>query len=103
MNGEISFKISDLYCDESKTPLFGQLYVIDPSKAIAYRDQHLRNKPYNVEIKESVLQIIDFIIREHHPFANVYKSTDEIFQKEIQKRQKSGDNDIPSFRVIDII
>lgn len=82
--------------------MFGQLYEIDPSKAIEYRDKHLKEAPYNVVVRENVLKLIDEIIRECHPFAQVYKSSAEIYNKEVQKRQNEGNLDVPNFRVIRI-
>lgn len=98
VNGEISFNISDLYSKPYQTPLFGQLYIIDAQKAIEYRDQHLQAKPYNVKIHETVLTLLDAIMR-NHPFAKSYIRADDVYQKEVKKRAKKGNPDIPSFRV----
>lgn len=75
------------------------MYVIDPLTAIQYRDKYLREKPYNIEIKETILELVDTMIRTNHPFAKIYKRTDRLFKDEIQRRELEGEPDIPRFRV----
>lgn len=75
------------------------MYVIDPEIAIQYREEHLQKEPYNVKIKESILELVDNIIRTNHPFAQIYKRTDRLYKDEIQRRELEGEPDLPKFRV----
>lgn len=94
VNGEISFRVSDLYAAKNQKPLFGQMYCIDPDVAFKYRSEMLES---DFEIKDEVLKLLGAIMKDH-PFAESYRTADELYKEEIigQARKCKG---VPNFRV----
>ena len=101
INGEISFRVSDLYPGENQRPLFAQMYLIDPEVATSARQKILCDK-HQVNIRDEVLQFLDHIIRTYHPFAKSYKSADELFKKRTVENISRG-KEVPDFRVRNVI
>jgi len=92
--------MSDLYAPESKTPLFGQMYCIDPQEALLYRQTLLQNEMSKRKIKNKILSIIEYCIREFHPFAKIYKTGAEMYKEALEKCILNGEMDVPNFRVL---
>lgn len=95
INGEVSFRVSDLYAAKNQKPLFGQMYCIDPDVAFKLRSEQLDDS--EVEVKQEVLQILDALMQQH-PLAKIYKTADQTYKDEIRERAQKCKG-VPQFRV----
>lgn len=100
INGEVSFRVSDLYAAKGQKPLFGQMYCIDPTVALNSRSEMLdaEIKKKANKVKKEVLEFLDQIMQEH-PFAKSYRTADQLYNEEITKGAQKC-NGCPNFRVI---
>ena len=99
INGEVSFRVSDLYAPKGQKALFGQMYCIDPKAALKSRaemlDEGIKKED---KVKKEVLQFLDKIMQEH-PLAKTYRTADQLYKDEIKHRASKCEG-VPSFRVI---
>lgn len=100
INGEVSFRVSDLYAAKNQKPLFGQMYCIDPEEALKSRFDMLDAEKIKKEkkVKMEVLQILDRIMQEH-PLAKTYRTADQLYKDELKQRA-SKCKGVPCFRVV---
>jgi hypothetical protein len=97
LNGDMCFRISDLFAAPGQKPLFAQMYCIDPTKAAELRLS--RFAEVDLKIREGVINMIDTMIRREHPFAKAYQKAGEIYEEEKTRLEKGEILDFPRFRV----
>jgi len=83
---------SDLFAPDGKTPLFAQTYTIDPAAQLQLRKKHLSSTS---KVKEDIIQMLQEILNECHPYAKTFKSAAQKIKEIEEKKGK-----LPNFQVI---
>ena len=72
IHGGLYHLMGSLLPEENDVPSFAQLYIHDPHEAVAIRQQ------CNVNLNADVLQELNDMLYNHHPYVNVFKHAHQI-------------------------
>lgn len=90
--GQFSFQYSDLIAPTGSRPTLAQTYVLDPNDAMHIRKDTIQLLGINV--REELLQHLDLIMRNYHPFGKTFAKTGDLIRMAITER-----GEIPAFKV----
>jgi hypothetical protein len=78
-NGELCFRLGDIEAPPGKNPLFCQCYTITPEAATKIREENIQG--FSGPIKRLIMEQVETIMRECHPFASTFKTAKEKYDE----------------------
>ncbi|KAB0805064.1 hypothetical protein PPYR_02034 [Photinus pyralis] len=92
INGEIKRNISPLFAPDGKTPVHGQLYMLDP---MMMQDSVAQN-PLSTKfgIKREILQKLFTILQKHHPLCEAFNIMHQLYMETSADVQRQGFDDV---------
>ncbi|KAH7702260.1 Appr-1-p processing, partial [Aphelenchoides avenae] len=107
INGEMTHRLCDMYPNPERHEyeMWAQHFILDPADSLPKRLEHLRRQRNNPDypsggvIKPEIVDRLDRMLRDEHPFAAAYKKAHEVYEEAKQRAEREG-KELPHFRLI---